>query len=232
MAITHDKLLAKRLLIQDNILTPKYIIYNGQCVTKEIRSSLRFPIIIKPSHEETSMVHTIDDLQTIAMNKWKKYQQPILCEEYIVGKEYTIAVFGDENSSLNDLEIIGPAEISWKNGDCYTIYTYEFKQSFNHVDSICAVKFDTEEQMSNVCLFAKRVFMSLGCRDICRIDFHIDHQGSIYFLELNGLSGLTPNYSDLVLMANKCGMSYKAIIKRVLTPAVNRYAEKKLAKTE
>ncbi|CAF1525128.1 unnamed protein product [Adineta steineri] len=239
LAITHDKILAKRLLIQDNILTPKYIVYNGKSLPRETISSLRFPVIIKPSHEGSSkgidnlsVVDTIEEFETVVVTKWKAFQQPILCEEYIVGQEYTIAVLGDENSDLNDLQIIGPMEVSWKTTDKYPIYTYQYKLSLTYFSSTCPVKFDNEEQMANVCMFAKRVFVSLGCRDVCRIDFRIDNEGSIYFLELNGIPGIAPNFSDLPVMANKCGISYKTVIERILTPSVNRYIKKKLTKTQ
>ncbi|MFL5322561.1 MAG: D-alanine--D-alanine ligase, partial [Myxococcaceae bacterium] len=65
----------------------------------------------------------------------------------------------------------------------------------------------------------------LGCRDVARIDFRMDEKGRVYFLECNPLPGLTPDWSDLVLIAKGEGMDYRALIGEIMDPAIRRYRE-------
>src|SRR5204863_1392857 len=73
---------------------------------------------------------------------------------------------------------------------------------------------------------ARECFIALGCRDVARVDFRMDGQGKIYFLECNPLPGLTPGWSDLVLIAKAAGIEYNALIAEILSGAVRRYKER------
>lgn len=226
LAITLDKAITKRLLSQDGILTPNYRLYQGG---KTIEPGLRFPVIVKPNHEGTSkgiggksVVTSHEELLAEVANQWKKFQEPILCEEYIEGKEYTIGVLG-----TTTLKVIGPMEILFTPvAGRFPVYSFEAKQD-NPADNpifqlVCPVVLG-REQDRKVAAFARKVFRSLGCRDVARMDFKIDTKGNIYFIEINPLPGLTPGFSDLVVMAEKCGMAYETLIKRILTPAIQRW---------
>ncbi len=68
--------------------------------------------------------------------------------------------------------------------------------------------------------------MTLGCRDVARIDFRMDETGRIYFIECNPLPGLTPGWSDLVLIAQGDGMDYRTLIGEILSGAIRRYKER------
>ena len=68
--------------------------------------------------------------------------------------------------------------------------------------------------------------MALGCRDVARIDFRMDDKGRIYFIECNPLPGLTPGWSDLVLIAQGAGMDYRGLIGEIMAPAIRRYKER------
>lgn len=226
LAITLDKAITKKLLAQDGILTPNYRLYQGGA--KTVEAGLRFPVIVKPNHEGTSkgiggksVVTGQDELQETVMAQWKKFQEPILCEEYIEGKEYTIGVLG--NSTL---KLLGPMEIVFGEASGkYPVYSFEAKQAppenpYFRVE--CPVSLGRELDRK-VASFAKKCFRSLGCRDVGRIDFRVDNRGGIYFLEINPLPGLAPGFSDLVVLAEKSGLSYEGLIKRILTPAIQRW---------
>jgi D-alanine-D-alanine ligase len=68
--------------------------------------------------------------------------------------------------------------------------------------------------------------MALGCRDVARIDFRMDDKGRLYFIECNPLPGLTPGWSDLVLIAQGAGMDYRGLIGEIMAPAIRRYKER------
>jgi len=225
LAITLDKAISKKLLSQDGILTPNYRLYQGG---KTIDAGLRFPVIVKPNHEGTSkgiggksVVMSMDEMLEEAQSQWKRFQEPILCEEYIEGREYTIGVLGHST-----LKILGPMEIKFGPGaGQYPVYSFEAKHApleNNIFSTVCPVSLGRDIDRK-VVLFAKKVFRSLGCRDVGRIDFRVDARGNIFFIEINPLPGLTPGFSDLVVLAEKSGMTYESLIKRILTPAIQRW---------
>jgi D-alanine-D-alanine ligase len=73
---------------------------------------------------------------------------------------------------------------------------------------------------------ARECFTALGCRDIARVDFRMDAEGRIYFIECNPLPGLAPGWSDLVLIAQAAGIEYRALIGEILAFAIRRYQER------
>jgi D-alanine-D-alanine ligase len=76
----------------------------------------------------------------------------------------------------------------------------------------------------------RAAFMALGCRDVARIDFRMDERGRVYFIECNPLPGLTPGWSDLVLIAQGAGMDYRTLIGEILSGAIRRYKEREQRK--
>jgi D-alanine-D-alanine ligase len=77
---------------------------------------------------------------------------------------------------------------------------------------------------------ARGAFMALGCRDVARIDFRIDERGRVYFIECNPLPGLTPGWSDLVLIAEGSGMDYRTLIGEIMAGAIRRYKEREASR--
>lgn len=227
LAITLDKAITKKLLSQDGILTPQYRLYQGG--SRGVEPGLRFPVICKPNHEGTSkgigdtcVVSSQEELDQEASRQWKKFREPILCEEYIEGREFTIGVLGSST-----LKVLGPMEIVFNTrGGKYPVYSFEAKHvepTDNPIFSLqCPVSLGREMDRK-ISAFAKKCFTSLGCRDVARIDFRVDNRGNIFFIEINPLPGLAPGFSDLVILAERSGMSYESLIRRILTPAIQRW---------
>lgn len=227
LAITLDKAITKKLLSQDGILTPQYRLYQGSA--KGVEAGLRFPVICKPNHEGTSkgigdtcVVSSQEQLDQEAMRQWKKFREPILCEEYIEGREFTIGIIGGSS-----LKVLGPMEIAFnQGGGKYPVYSFEAKHvepSDNPIFSlVCPVSLGREMDRK-IAAFAKKCFNSLGCRDVARVDFRVDNRGNIIFIEINPLPGLAPGFSDLVILAEKSGMGYDTLIRRIITPAIQRW---------
>lgn len=227
LAITLDKAITKKLLSHDGILTPNYRLYTGQAKTNDW--NLRFPVIVKPNHEGTSkgigmksVVSNVTEMQEVMQEQWKRFGEPILCEEYIEGRELTIGVLGN-----NTLKVLGPMEILFtEKAGQYPVYSFEAKQDNPDDNPIfkisCPVSLGRDLDR-RIQVFAKKCFHSLGCRDVGRVDFKVDAKGNIFFLEINPLPGLTPGFSDLVVLAERTGMNYEVLIKRILTPAIQRW---------
>lgn len=228
LALTLDKAITKKLLSQDGILTPNYLLITQSPKLDDF--NLKFPVIVKPNTEGTSkgigsksVARDLGELKVIAGELWKTFLSPILIEEYIEGREFTVGVLG--NSSLR---VLGPMEITFKSDSGqYPVYSFEAKQhadpSNNPFFAIhCPVNLGRELDRK-ISQFAKKIFLSLGCRDVARIDFRVDKNGGLFFLEINPLPGLSPGFSDLTVMAEKCGISYEFLIKRILTPSIQRW---------
>ncbi|MBK7977163.1 MAG: hypothetical protein IPK07_29155 [Deltaproteobacteria bacterium] len=66
-------------------------------------------------------------------------------------------------------------------------------------------------------------FHALGCRDVARVDLRLDAEGRVNFVELNPLPGLSPGWSDLCLIAASANLDYRALIGRILAPAIRRF---------
>jgi D-alanine-D-alanine ligase len=110
--------------------------------------------------------------------------------------------------------------------ESHPVYSFEFKQDWSQ-----KIRYDTPAKIEPALLralerAARECFIALGCRDVARVDFRMDAQGRVYFLECNPLPGLTPGWSDLVLIAKAAGLEYNALIAEILSGAIRRYKER------
>lgn len=225
LAITLDKATTKKLLLQDGIPTPNYRLYQGG----KLEPGLRFPVIAKPNHEGTSKgIHSTSvaeneaELLAIASRLWDTFRTPVLCEEYIQGREFTIGLLGNHT-----LKVLGPLEIVFDSGaGRYPVYSFEAKTApladngLFHVDCPVTLGKALDRKIATI---AKKTFRSLACRDVARLDFRLTPEGEVLVLEINPLPGLSPGFSDLAVMAERCGLGYEGLIKRILSPAIERW---------
>lgn len=231
LSITLDKAVTKRMVAAEGIHTPQYRLFNKP-LKRWVGPSLAYPVIVKPNQEGTSKgvhEHSVvsDEASLLAavQSTYERYRSPVLCEEYVEGREFTVGVIGNQA-----LKIIGPMEIVFKPGKSqYPVYSFDAKQDPSPLDNerltlVCPVPLDPELGR-RVHAFARKVFKILGCRDVGRIDFRLDARNQIHFLEINPLPGLSPGFSDLVIMAEKSGWTYDALIKAILMPAIQRWRD-------
>src|SRR5205814_6262740 len=90
----------------------------------------------------------------------------------------------------------------------------------------------TESEQKAMEKIARATFWALDCRDVARVDMRMDADGRIYVLEVNPLPGLTPGYSDLVLIANAAGMEYDQLIAEIMTGGLRRMREERREERE
>src|SRR4029078_2446015 len=74
----------------------------------------------------------------------------------------------------------------------------------------------TEAEQKAIEKIARATFWALDCRDVARVDLRMDAEGGLYVLEVNPLPGLTPDYSDLVLISKAVGMEYDQLIAEIM----------------
>ncbi|HEY7957963.1 MAG TPA: D-alanine--D-alanine ligase, partial [Polyangia bacterium] len=124
--------------------------------------------------------------------------------------------------------VLPAMEICFKDKDkSRPVYDYEIKQEWEkHVYYECPAKLSATETRA-VERVARETFVALDCRDVARIDLRMSGAGQLYVLEVNPLPGLTPDYSDLVLISKAAGIEYRTLIAEILTGGLKRLREKR-----
>jgi D-alanine-D-alanine ligase len=195
---------------------------------------MRFPLIVKPNAEgsskgigSTSVVDSEEELRAAVKVCVERYRQPALVEEYIAGREFTVGLLGDKRP-----RVLPPMEIKFKKNTARPVYDYAVKQEWEeHVYYECPAK-HTETEQKAMEKIARATFWALDCRDVARVDMRMDADGRIYVLEVNPLPGLTPGYSDLVLIAQAVGMEYDQLIAEIMVGGLRRMREKRREERE
>jgi D-alanine-D-alanine ligase len=231
LSIALDKALSKRVLCQHGILTPEFqVMETGR---ERLSPKMRFPLIVKPNQEgsskgvsaHASVVDGEESLRQVVRELLERYRQPALIEHYIAGREFTVGLLGDKRP-----RVLPPMEILFldKNNP-RPVYDYQIKQEWEkHVYYQCPAQL-TPAELRAIERVARETFAALDCRDVARVDLRMDSEGDFYVLEVNPLPGLTPNYSDLCLIAKAAGIDYRSLIGEVLTGGLKRLREKRRA---
>jgi len=223
LSICLDKGLAKRML--RDVDTPQFqVLTTG----REKLRSFRYPVIVKPNQEGTSKGITpkcvCDDeasLREVARELIEKYGQPALVEEYIFGREFTVGLLGERRP-----RVLPPMEVVFLGKSERPVYDYECKQDWQaHVRYECPANL-TKDELKTIERVCRTTFMTLGCRDVARIDLRMTKDGTVHVIEVNPLPGLTPDYSDLCLIANGAKIEYRTLIGDILSGAIKRWQAK------
>lgn len=242
-AICLDKPTTKIILEFHGVKTSPFQVFTGP--DEPLNPRLRFPLILKPSHEGSSMGINIDNVvyDEEAMRKklremLETYRQPILVEEFIDGREFSVGLIGnygpgEEPRVLPILEVDFtkfPEELGNVLGQkAKTIYD----SSKNY---ICPAKIP-EELRRRLEEISKRAFRALNCKDFARLDFRMDRDGEIYFLEINPLPGIDYNVeadelSFYPMMFYAAGMDYDEMIRQIIEAALKRYGIKPVVEVQ
>jgi D-alanine-D-alanine ligase len=228
LAIALDKALTKKVLKQHGILTPEFQLF--ETGREKVSPSLRYPVIVKPNAEGSSKGiagnSVFDDeagMRVAVKALIEKYRQPALVEEYVTGREFTVGLLGDRRP-----RVLPPMEIIFKDkAKNRPVYDFQVKQEWEkHVEYKCPAEL-TPAELRTMERMAREVFDALDCRDVARIDFKMNPKGEVYVLEVNPLPGLTPDYSDLVLISKAAGFDYRTLIGEVLSGGLKRMREKR-----
>jgi D-alanine-D-alanine ligase len=230
LALALDKALAKRILRQHGILTPEFQVMTTGREKLHPWVTQKFPLIVKPNAEGSSKgisgSGVVDDenaLRAAVKEIVDRYRQPALVEEYVFGREFTVGLLGERKP-----RVLPPMEICFKDASKKRpVYDFEIKQEWEkHVYYECPAKLSPTE-LKAVERAARETFIALDCRDVARIDLRMNSQGQVYVLEVNPLPGLTPDYSDLVLISKAAGIEYRTLISEILAGGLKRLREKK-----
>jgi D-alanine-D-alanine ligase len=225
LCIALDKALTKRLVSTYGIRTPGYAVVESEKDAEAL--DLRFPVIVKPNAEGSSkgipdacVAADREKLLEMLRRGLKLYREPMLVEEYISGREFTVGLLGNGART----RVFSPMEIVFRRdtNESYRVYSFGVKQNYKqYIDYKCP-SYLTPKQDEEMRGMALGAFRALGCRDFARADFRMAEDGTIYFIEINPLPGLAPGYSDYPMLADFCGVSYDELVLSVLHAALAR----------
>ena len=213
-SIAMDKEISKKIFIKNKILTPKYIKFdykkNKTNIIKIIEKKLKFPVVIKPINEGSSVHVYICTKKNIIKNlKVLRLYNQILIEEFIGGREIQVAIMGNK--------ILGAIELEPKR----KFYDYEAKYNSNaktkHIIPVNLSKKDLKKIMT----ITRNAHQLIGCKGVTRSDFKF-YNGKFYLLEINTQPGMT-KLSLVPEIANYKGISFIKLIEWILKDAsINR----------
>jgi len=234
LATCLDKARTKEVLSHYKIPTAKFLLIESISDLKNF--DLRFPVIVKPVAEgsgkgifNSSLLNSLDKLKENLTNNLQSYNQPFLVEEFLPGREFTVAIIGNGE----DAEVLPIVEINLSElpKELAPIYSYEAKWIVDTRDNplnifSCPAHIDAslEEKIRNIAL---KTYKVLRCRDWSRIDIRLDANGEPNIIEINPLPGILPDPKDnscFPKAARSSGLSYEEMINKVLFTAAKRYS--------
>ena len=209
-ALAMDKELSKNIFVKNNILTPKYFIYHFDKkkldLIKLINKKLKFPVVIKPLNEGSSVNVFICKKSNIIkkINMLKNYKK-IMIEQFIPGREIQVAIMGKKK--------LGAIELKPKR----KFYDYEAKYKKSaQTKHLIPVNID-KNYLNKVLEISLKVHKLIGCKGITRSDFKF-YKNKFYLLEINTQPGMT-KLSLVPEIAAYSGISFFDLIKWMLNDA-------------
>ena len=207
-----DKEISKKIFIKNKILTPPYIKFifknnvNFKNITKKVDQKLKFPVVLKPINEGSSVGVYITNKNNLISNLYKleKYKE-ILIEKYIPGREIQAAILGNKK--------LGIIELKPKR----KFYDYQAKYNAGaKTEHIIPVNI-SHENFNKVNSIALKAHKLLKCRGVSRSDFRF-YNNKFYLLELNTQPGMT-SLSLVPEIANHQKISFKRLIEEIIKDA-------------
>ena len=209
-AIAMDKEISKKIFIKNKIKTPNFITYSydisGSNLIKKIKKNFKFPVVVKPLNEGSSVnVYICNEKNIITIvNSIKNYKK-IMIEEFIGGREIQVAIMGNKK--------LGAIELKPKR----KFYDYQAKYNTSakteHIIPVNLSK-DKFRKVTNMALKAHKI---IGCRGITRSDFKF-FKNKFYLLEINTQPGMT-KLSLVPEIAAYKGISFKNLIEWMIKDA-------------
>jgi D-alanine-D-alanine ligase len=246
LALALDKPMTKRVLAFHGLPTPPFQVFERP--DEVLDPDLVFPLFVKPTRQGTGMgisaqsiVHDEPQLGAQVQRLLGAYQEPVLVERFIAGRDVTVGMVGnlvppvawrlpeDEEAPRvqRGLRFLLPLEIDLgpyaeQEGGVYSEHAkVELADKLNY---ICPARLDPD-QVEELNWLAAATFRVTGCLDVARVDFRLDESEGEkpYILEINPLPGLSPGISDLVIEAEAAGIGHAELINMIFDEALERY---------
>lgn len=224
LARSIHKVHAKQLFVRAGIPTPRWHIYRS---IAEVKDGLSFPLIVKPVAEDGSLgidpeavVHDVNALRERVAYTISCYRQAALVEEFIVGREFNVSLWGAAP------DLLPLAEIDFHDfSDPYAqIVSFAAKWdptsfAYHHTPVICPASANGRlaERIRQVALAAWHV---IGCRGYARVDIRVDRNDQPYVIEVNCNPDLSPE-AGFFQAVRRLGYSYQEMVNRIVEMALD-----------
>ncbi len=183
-ALAMDKIASKEIFNKKNLLTPKFIKFNNNLkvnsnLKNKIKKKLKFPVVVKPINEGSSVGVYISTEKNLKKNliKLKKYKEVII-EEFIDGREIQVAILGKKK--------LGAIELKPKRKFYDYKAKYDIKSKTKHIIPVNL----TKKNLNKVLNIALKAHNLLKCKGVTRSDFKF-FRNKFYLLEINTQPGMT-----------------------------------------
>ena len=215
-AVTMDKVAAKRVFLAEGISTPRSRTYKRHEMERnlpdEIMGEFSLPVVVKAASQGSSIgvyiVEKGEDLKK-ALEDAFSYNDQILVEEFIKGKELTVAVWGNDEAA----EAFPIIEITTLSGR----YDYESKYTKGASSHIIPARI-SEEKTREIQDLAVKTFSACRCRGVARVDMMLDSEERPYVIEVNSVPGMT-ELSLVPDAARAKGIEFPQLCRRILEMA-------------
>lgn len=212
-SVAMDKIFTKKIWMSHQLQTPKFAIINAKTELRRVPDALGLPLIIKPPHEGSTIgitkVNGYSDMQD-AFALAAQFDDEVLAEEFIQGRELTVAVLGvgDQAYALPIVEIVAPL------GN----YDYQNKYFTDDTQYLCPAPLDAA-LTQKIQAMSVEAFRALNCEGWARVDVLLRTTDNEPFLiEINTSPGMT-SHSLVPMAARQAGMSYEEICMEILAGA-------------
>lgn len=245
LALTLDKPMTKRVLAYHRLPTPPFQVFER--ISEPLDPDMEFPLFVKPSREGTGMgvsadsiVNSEEQLRQQLRRLFERYDQSVLVERFIEGREVTVGMLGNLTSPVawrlpddeeaprisRGLHFFPPLEVDMSRypAEEAGVYTSRIKTEWaEDFHYLCPAPL-TAEEVEELNWLTAATFRVTGCLDVARVDFRLDanDNNKPYILEINPLPGLNPGYSDLCIEAQAGGWTYEELVNGILDEAIER----------
>ncbi len=225
LSLTLDKAMAKAVVQAAGWRTPAFVsVETPADITALPRRWVHgYPAFVKPLCEGTGkgitadcVVGTPDALCAQVRVLLERYQQPVLVETYLPGREFTVGIVGTGEKA----RMVAGMEVLLLDNAERGVYSYTNKELCE--DRVQYQLITEPELLAAAESLALGTYRALGCRDAGRVDLRADAQGQLHFLEVNPLAGLHPTHSDLPILSHLAGWSYEQLIAAIVASAASR----------
>jgi D-alanine-D-alanine ligase len=224
LALALDKAMAKRVVRACGVPTAEFAVIETADDIGAV--ALPFPVFLKPVAEGSgkgvdakSKADDAPALRAVATDLLARFRQPVLVETFLSGREFTVGITGTGEVA----EVLGVAEIVQLGHFVGAGYGLANKLD-GWEDKVAIAKAD-DPAAQDAAAVALSAWRALRCRDGGRVDIRCDGAGRANFIEVNPLAGIRPDFSDLCLIAKDAGLTYNALIAKIMASFFVRHPE-------
>ncbi|MBI3562676.1 MAG: D-alanine--D-alanine ligase [Gammaproteobacteria bacterium] len=215
-ALAMDKLRTKQLLQGVGLPTPRYLVLDENSDPEYVAANLDLPLMVKPSLEGSSIgmtkVEAASQL-TAAYHTAAHYPGAVMAEQWISGKEYTVAILGEHALPLIRLET------------ARSFYDYTAKYLADDTRYHCPCGLDAEQE-AQLQRLAQAAFTAVNARGWGRVDILCDASDRPYIIEINTVPGMT-DHSLVPMAAKASGLGFEDLVYQILAQTLPTAIERK-----